>query len=219
MTLVVDSAQRIEVNNFTKIDIHITAHKSNVQVQKSGGEFSFSMNEGKLNVSKSHGKIDFKSYSASVNVSDFKGSIGGVSFSGSVFIQNSNGKFNIETFSNSFLIENTSGDLIFRSQRSNIQFKRYTGSVDGFTKSGSIKGSLSPTQARIETGSGEIYLYFLNSRARVEAQSWKGRVLAPSNFYRDRAGGVYKAYGSIRNRGDRRGNVSLKSHSGKISIL
>ena len=219
VNLVVKKVQKIEIHGFEEININLSAQNSNVSIQKSNGSFKISLDEGQLNISQSQGSVEFKSYLASVNVSEFKGQMKGISFSGSVLIQKSNGEFDIETFSESLSVERSSGQLNFSSQKSNVRLRQYVGSIKGYTKSGSVKGSLSPTQAEIETGSGEIHLYFSNSRARVEAQSWRGRVLAPAHFYKDRAGGVYKAFGSIKDRGDRRGNVYLKSYSGKISVL
>ena len=217
--IILDSADTVSVDSLKKVNLVVSLRKARVQVRGSSGVFKISLDEGRLDFNKNKGKAEIHSYLAPLYLSAFNGNVQIRAYSQRVQVDQSQGVFNIQSFSSPLVLSQSQGDLQFRCERSNVQFKKYKGSITGYTKKGKVSGSVTPKKAEIETGSGPIHLYFASSKARVEAQSWEGRVTAPHYFYKDRAGGVYKAYGSIKNRGEVDGRVYLKSHSGKISIF
>ena len=217
--IVLDSVDQIEVQGLKKVQVVLSLRKAQVSVRGSEGEFQVSVDEGQVYFEKNKGKAEVHSYLAPIHIVEHEGPLQVRSYSSSVRIEKSQGVFNVQSFSSPLYFVRVQGDLNFDSEKSNVKFRQYKGSVKGYTNKGGVSGSFTPDRVQIETGSGPIHLYFAGSKARVEAQSWEGRVLAPGYFYKDRAGGVYKAYGSIRGRGEASGYAYLKSRSGKISIL
>ena len=217
--IVLDSVDQIEMRGLKKVQVVLSLRKAQVSVRESEGKFQVSLDEGRIYFEKNKGKAEIHSYLAPIHIVEHEGPLRVRSYSSSVRIEKSQGAFNVQSFSSPLYFVQVQGDLNFDSEKSNVQFKRYKGNVKGYTNKGKVSGSFTPDRVQIETGSGAIHLYFAGSKARVEAQSWEGRVLAPGYFYKDRAGGVYKAYGSIRGRGSAEGYAYLKSRSGKISIL
>lgn len=230
--IILDAADRVAVESLKEVNLTVSLRKGSIQIQNTSGVFKISLDEGRLDFNKNKGKARIQSYSASLHLSEFRGNAEIRTYSQNVQIHKSQGVFDIQSFSSPLVLNQSGGELRFRCEKSNVQLKKYKGRIAGYTNKGKVSGSLTPKEkTEIETGSGSIHLYFASSAARVEAQSWEGKVFAPAYFYKDRAGGVYKAYGFIKNRGKNRGKnrdknrgeaagrVYLKSHSGRISIL
>ena len=219
VVLVLNSVKNIEVKGFKEIDLVISLKKGSVLIKNNQGKFQVSLDHGTLNVKNSSGVLETQSYSAPIFVSQFKGSLKIRSHLAAVQLDQSQGSFDLQSFKGSWKLKKSEGDLKFKTMHSPVAFQSYKGSVSGYSGQGNVSGSMIPKKVNIETKSSAIRLYFAKSKARVEAQSWEGKVYAPKNFYKDRAGGVYKAYGFIKDRGENSGSVFLKSHSGPISIL
>ena len=217
--VVLQSLENLEIKGLKKSNIKVSVKKGQILLKNNQGDLQVHLDEGRLETKSHKGDVEVHSYLAPVFIEDLKGSLKISSLRAPLNIFKSQGRFNIQSFSGLVKLEKLSGDLTFHAEKSKIQFKSYKGSVQGYSGQGEVSGSLTPDKVKIETKFSPIRLYFANSKARVEAQSWEGKVLAPKNFYKDRAGGVYKASGSIRHRGDTPGNVQLKSQFGKISIL
>ena len=217
--VVAESVDKITVKNLKNTTLHISVKTGSISITNSRGSFQVSVDNGQIDLTNNKGKLEVHSYAAPVTISQFDGSAVVRSYSGVVKVENSNGKWDVKSFSSSLSFFNTNGSLQFGGEKSDVKLKSHKGDVSGYSHKGSVTGSFTPSQVKIETVSGDIRLYFKSSKARVEAHSWEGKVLAPKYFYKDRAGGVYKAYGSIKDRGDHPGQVSLKSKTGKISIL
>lgn len=219
LSIVLESLENLEIKGFQKTNIKVSLKKGQVVLKNNQGDLQVHLDEGRLEVKSHKGGVEVHSYLAPVFFENLKGSLKISSLRAPLSIFQSQGRFDIQSFDGLIKLEKLNGDLSFHSEKSKIQFKSYKGNIQGYSGRGEISGSLTPDQVKIETQFSPIRLYFANSKARVEAQSWEGKVLAPKNFYRDRAGGVYKASGSIRHRGDAPGYVQLKSRFGKISIL
>lgn len=219
LSIVLQSLENLEIKDFKKTNIKISLKQAEVLSKNNQGNMQIHLDEGRLEVKSHKGNINVHSYLAPVFLENLKGSLKVSVLRSPLSIFQSQGRFDIQSFSGSIKLEKLKGYLVFHSEKSKIQFKSYKGSVQGYSRQGGISGSMTPDQVKIESWLSPIHLYFANSKARVEAQSWEGKVLAPKNFYKDRAGGVYKAFGSIRDRGDTPGYVQLKSQYGKISIL
>lgn len=219
LSVVLESLENVEIKGFKKINIKISLKKGQVALKNNKGNLQVHLDEGRLEVKSHEGDAEVHSYLAPVFFENLKGSLKISSLRASLSVFQSQGRFDIQNFSGLIKLEKLNGDLSFHSEKSKIQFKSYKGNVQGYSGRGEISGSITPDQVKIESQFSPIRLYFANSKARVEAQSWEGKVFAPKNFYKDRAGGVYKASGSIRHRGDAPGYVQLKSQFGKISIL
>ena len=219
VSIVLESLENLEIKGFKKTNIKVSLKKGQVLLKSNQGNLQVHLDEGRLEVKSHKGSVEVHSYLAPVFFENLKGSLKISSLRAPLHIFQSQGNFDIQSFDGLIKLEKLSGNLKFHSEKSKIQFKSYKGSIQGYSGRGEISGSLTPDQVKIETQFSPIRLYFSNSKARVEAQSWEGKVFAPKNFYKDRAGGVYKASGSIRQRGDTPGYVQLKSRFGKISIL
>ena len=217
--VILPSFEKIVLKGLKKADVFLSAQKGEVSIEQSRGAFRVSLEEGLLKIKNSSGSIEARLYSAESSLSGFKGSVFIYSHLSGVALKESEGKFKILSYASPVYLEKLKGSLDFNVEKSDIRLKLFEGDVKGYSSQGSVTGSLTPKKVKIETGSGLIRLYFQASKARVEAQSWEGKVYAPRNFYKDRAGGVYKAKGSIKDRGPAAGQVSLKSQSGKIYIL
>ena len=217
--IIMESVGQITVKNLKNTHLHISVKTGNVAITHSQGSFQVSVDNGQVELTNNKGKLEVHSYLAPIRMAQFDGSVVVRSYSGEVKIETSKGPMDVKSFSSPLSFLNTNGSLRFDGEKSPIKLRNHAGDVQGYSHKGSVTGSFIPSQAKIETGSGDIRLYFKSSKARVEAQSWEGKVLAPKYFYKDRAGGVYKAHGSMRDRGDVPGQVSLKSKTGKISIL
>ena len=219
LSIVLQSLENLEIKKFKKANIKISLKQAKVLSKNNQGDMQVHLDEGRLEVQSHKGNINVHSYLAPVFLENLQGSLKISALRSPLNIFRSQGRFDIQSFSGPIKLEKLKGHLTFHSEKSKIQFKSYKGSVQGYSRQGGISGSMTPDQVKIESWLSPIHLYFANSKARVEAQSWEGRVLAPKNFYKDRAGGVYKAFGSLRDRGDAPGYVQLKSQYGKISIL
>lgn len=219
MSIVLESLDSLEIKGFQKANIKVSLKKGQVLLKNNKGDLQVHLDEGRLELKSHQGSVEVHSYLAPVFLENLKGSLKISSLRAPLSIFQSQGKFNIQSFAGLIKLEKLSGDLSFHSEASKIQFKSYKGNIQGYSRRGEISGSVTPDQVKIETELSPIRLYFANSKARIEAQSWEGKVFAPKNFYKDRAGGVYKASGSIRQRGTIPGYVQLKSRSGRISIL
>ena len=217
--IILPSLKKAVLKGLKKADVFLSAKKAQVWIEQSQGVFRVSLEEGALGLKNNSGSIEARLYSAEASLSEFQGSVFIYSHLGRVTLKESEGKFKILSYASPVYLEKLKGSLDFKVEKSDIRLKLFEGDVEGYSNQGAVTGSLTPRQGKIETGSGLIRLYFQASRARVSAQSWEGRVYAPRNFYKDRAGGVYKAKGSIKDRGQAGGQVSLKSQSGKIYIL
>lgn len=217
--IVLQRVQKIKIENLKDVDLSISVKKGSVFIDKSKGNFKITVDKGQVHFKNSSGDFLSHLYSASLFVSKFNGSLKVLSYSSPVSIEHSNGQFNIQSYSSALNLDHLKGRLQFRVEKSLVHLKLFKGDVYGYSDTGMVKGSFTPGDVEIETGSGMIRLYFQSSHARVRAQSWEGKVYAPKNFYKDRAGGIYKARGVIKGRGDVLGRVSLKSQSGKIYIL
>ena len=219
LSIVLQSLENLEIKKFKKANIKISLKQAKILSKNNEGDMQVHLDEGRLEVQSHKGNVNVHSYLAPVFLENLQGSLKISSLRSSLNIVQSQGKFDIQSFSGPIKLDKLKGHLTFHSEKSKIHFKSYKGSVQGYSRQGGISGSMTPDQVKIESWLSPIHLYFANSKARVEAQSWEGKVLAPKNFYKDRAGGVYKAFGSIRHRGDVPGDVHLKSQYGKISIL
>ena len=219
LSIVLQSLENLEIKDFKKANIKISLKQAKVLSQNNQGDMQIHLDEGRLEIQSHKGSINMHSYLAPVFLENLKGSLKISALRSPLNISRSQGTFDIQSFSGPIQLEKLKGHLTFHAEKSKIQFKSYKGSIQGYSRQGGISGSMTPDQVKIESWLSPIHLYFANSKARIEAQSWEGKVLAPKNFYKDRAGGVYKAFGSIRHRGDVPGNVHLKSRYGKISIL
>ena len=217
--VVLQTAGKISVQGLKKADLSISIQKGSVEVQKSSGRFTVSVDQGRVDFQESGGRLLARLYSAPLSVSKFNGKMDILSYSSPVSIQNSKGEIKAQGYSSPLNVQQVKGSLNFRSQKSDISLKNFEGDLKGYSQMGAVSGSITPKNVQVETDSGKIRLYFQGSRARVSAQSWEAKVYAPKNFYTDRAGGVYKARGTIQDRGKAEGRVSLKSRSGKIYIL
>ena len=219
ISIVLQSLENLEIKNLKQANIKVSIKKAKLLVKNNQGDLQVHLDEGRLEAKSHKGNVEVHSYLAPVFFEHLKGSLKIASLRAPLNIFQSQGRFDIQSFSGVIKLEKLSGHLTFHAEKSKIRFKSYKGSVQGYSGQGEVSGSLTPDQVKIESQWSPIHLYFSNSKARVEAQSWEGKVLAPKNFYKDRAGGVYKASGSIRHRGDVPGYVQLKSRYGKISIL
>lgn len=219
LSIVLQSLENLEIKNFKKTNIKVSVKKAQILSKNNQGDLQIHLDEGRLEVQSHKGRMDVHSYQAPVFIENLKGSLKISALRAPLNLFKSEGRFDIQSFSGLIKLEKLSGHLAFHSEKSKVRFKSYKGSVQGYSGQGEVSGSMTPDQVSIESRFSPIHLYFANSKARVEAQSWEGKVLAPKTFYKDRAGGVYKASGSIRQRGDVPGNVHLKSRYGKISIL
>jgi len=219
ISVVLESLDSLEIKGFQQSNIKVSFKKGQALLKNNKGDFQVHLDEGRMELKSHQGSVEVHSYLAPVFIEGLKGSLKISSLRAPLHIFKSQGDFGIQSFAGLIKLDKISGNLSFRSEASKIQLKSYKGDIQGYSGRGEVSGSLTPGQVKIETQFAPIRLYFANSKARVEAQSWEGKVYAPKNFYKDRAGGVYKASGSIRQRGDIPGYVQLKSQFGKISIL
>ncbi len=217
--VVLQSLNNLEIKDLKKSNITVSVKKGQILLKNNQGDLQVHLDEGRLETKAHKGNVEVHSYLAPVFIEGLKGTLKISSLRAPLNIFQSQGQFNIQIFSGLVKLEKLSGDLTFHAEKSKVQLKSYKGNIQGYSGQGEVSGSLTPDKVKIETQFSPIRLYFANSKARVEAQSWEGKVFAPKNFYKDRAGGVYKASGSIRHRGDTPGNVQLTSRFGKISIL
>ncbi len=217
--IILQSLNSLEIKNMKKSSVAVSLKTAQILLKNNQGDLKVHLDEGRLDIQSHKGSVEVHSYTAPVFLDNIQGSLKVSALRAPLSISKSQGRFNIQSFSGLVKLDKLSGRLVFHSEKSEIKLKSYKGSIQGYSGQGEVSGSLTPDQVAIETKFSPIRLYFANSKARIEAQSWEGRVLAPKNFYKDRAGGVYKASGSIRQRGDTPGYVQLKSRFGDISIL
>ena len=138
-------------------------------------------------------------------------------FKGQLRVDNSRGSLVVRTFQVPMTISKFRGRLHFRQEKGGVYLKGMTGSVDGYSQEGEIRGLIYPKEVNIETKTGKIHLDMPHSRAWVRADTWEGRLWTPSYFNRIRTGGMDRAQGRLRG-GKKTGNVSLKSRSGSIKV-
>ena len=219
--LVLKEGGRIRIENFQNTKWNISLKKAApLEIKKSTGAFSISLDEGALSMSQGEGRISAELYSASLLISDWKKAKGQVLvYSSPIAIEKAEGRFELKSYSGPLHLDRLTGSLQFRVEKAPTRLKLFKGDIEGFSGSGEVRGSIEPGQVRIETHSAAIRVFFTEkNRPRVEAKSEENKVYAPRNFYTDRSGGVYRAKGRIKGAGSPKGQVFLKSRSGRIYI-
>lgn len=212
-------AEQIKIDKLQNTKLFISLQSAHIEIKDSGPFSEISLNNGQIDLDQMRGELRVHSYLAPIKLTGFEGQAEIRTYSGAVEVTEMQGSLDIKSFESPINLVQSKGDIQFHAEKSDIDIRRFDGSMKGYSNKGYVRGSMKPKKVDIQTDSGLIQLYFQNANAYIEAQSWKGKVYAPGYFYRDRAGGVYKAFGRIKDRGERGGKVTLKSQSGKISIL
>ena len=215
---ILDQVSNVHIKDMKDSHINLSIKKGDVLIENNQGFFSININKGNLEMNNNSGQLQAQIYSAKTKIDQFEGTARIVSYKKPMLIKNTKGSLEVNSFEGSVEIVKSEGSLRYHIGRSNIRIRSYKGSIKGVAKKGSIRGSLKPRKVQIQSESGDINLYFQNAKARVEAQSWEGKIYSPKSFYKDRSGGVSQSSGFITGKGDKTGIVSLKSRSGNIYI-
>ncbi len=221
------------------LPLHILAFNGNITVQglkptnllvsvPGKGDVNISNTQGKVQVFQATGKVHIESHQGlltvqgeniQLNVQSCKGTIKVHHFKGQTHIENSRGEIFLNTFKAHDTIKHFTGKLQFYINQGFLRLKPFIGSISGKTKAAHITGGVYPKKVNIETQTGRISLDIPYSQAWVTAESWEGKIHTPHYFNRIKTGGVDRSQGRLKSTlAKYKGHVSLKSHSGSISV-
>ena len=209
---------KVEINKFWKTDLFIfIAGKGTIQVKNTKGNLSVFQSKGDIRIDSHKGDITVQAENSRVRLHSCKGQVKLNSFKGRIEVNKSSGHLSVRSFKSPLVLNKFTGLLEFRHEKAGVYLKPMIGSVSGYSKEGEIRGVIHPNEVNIETKTGRIHLDLPHSQAWVTAETWEGRIFTPVYFNRTKAGGMDRSKGRLRGK-KRKGNVSLKSHSGSIRV-
>jgi len=180
--------------------VFISAHKSQIQGQKTAGLWEVFSKHSNMNLSHHNGSIYFKGFSLKAKLRH-------------ILKTKSHFYFN----DGSLKFTKSSGDLFFTTDRAKLNLRHFKGNLAGTTQSGSINVSMKPdTQVDVYSKEGEMRFYFQNQGAHLVAYAEKGHIYAPSYMNKKYSGKSLQVTGKLK--GEGRGKVSLKTETGKIYV-
>ncbi len=211
---------KVEINKFWKTSVSIfTSGKGSVFTKNTEGNMHISQNTGDIKVDSHKGQLTIQSENSHIFLQSCKGKIKVNSFKGRLTVKKSIGQLSVRSFATLLTVNRFTGRLDFHQEKGDVRLKPMIGSVFGYSKEGAVRGVIQANEVNIETHTGKIKLNLPNSQAWVTAETWEGRIFTPIYFNRIKTGGMDRSKGRLRGKGSKRkGNVSLKSHSGSIRV-
>lgn len=219
LQLIAFGGGQIKVTNLKNIRLLISVqNRSSIHVQNTQGKLQIFQGTGTSRIESHKGQLSAQGENAQIYLKSCKGKMNLKYFKGSIHIENSRGELNLRSFKASSKIKKFTGKLNFHTEKGQTRLTYVSGSIAGFAKEGTIKGTLYPNEAQIETKTGKIWLDMPKSNIWVNAESWEGKIKTPNYFHHIRTGGMDRASGRLKGTIQRKGSVSLKSRSGSITI-
>ena len=213
---VVSGQAEINGLQIKNLSISMLGHGT-IKTTKTKGDLQIFQGFGQISVKSHIGSLALQAEDSVVNVQSSRGSIELRSLKGQIKVSNSSGELYVRSFKAPTVLKTVSGKLDFLLEKGGLYLQNLTGSIKGYSKEGEVRGVVRPENVDIETGEGRIHLNFPHSMAWVKVESWDGKVRTPVYFRRIKTGGMDRASGRLKGK-KYRGNVSLKSRSGSITV-
>ncbi len=212
-------AGKVAINQFRKTNLSVfMPGRGFIHVQNTDGNLNVFQGAGNIKVTSHKGNITVQAENSHVTLESCTGQEMNLnSFKGQMVIGKSKGHLSVRSFRAPLVLNHFTGRLNFQQEKGGIYLKPMIGSVFGYSREGEVRGLIYPNEVNIETDFGKIHLNIPHSKAWVTAETWEGKLFTPVYFNRIKTGGMDRAKGQMRG-GKRKGNVSLKSHSGSIKI-
>lgn len=208
----------MKINRFWKTDLALfVLGQGSISIKNSSGSLHIFQSSGNIRVQSHSGHLMIQSEDSRIRLQSCKGQMNISSFKGRLEVNKSSGSLFIQSFKAPLVLNHFTGRLEFRQEKGGVYLKPLVGSVFGYSKSGEVRGTIRANEVDIETQTGRIHLDFPYSRAWVTAETWEGRIFTPLYFNRIKTGGIDRSKGQLRG-SKKKGNISLKSHSGSIRI-
>ena len=209
---------QVKANKLKKVNLSVfMPGKGSVQIENTNGKVRVFQGGGRINVHSYKGDLTVQAEDSHIKLQSCKGKINLIDFKGRVDVQKSSGHLTVESFKSPMIINNFTGRFDFRQERGGVYLKSMVGSVFGYSRQGEVRGVIQANEVNIETDTGKIHLDFPRSRAWLTAETWEGRIFTPRYFNRVKTGGMERSRGRLKG-SKKKGNISLKSHSGSIKV-
>lgn len=208
----------IEIDKFWKTNLSVfMSERGSVRIKNTKGNLNIFQKEGSIRIDSHKGNIVVQTESSRVQLRSCNGKIRFSGFKGRLEVNKSKGQLFVRSFKSPLILNTFIGYLDFQQEKAAVYLKPMIGSVSGYSKEGEVRGVIHPNEVSIETKTGRIHLDAPHSRAWVTAETWEGKIVTPVYFNRIKTGGMDRSKGQLRGK-KKKGNVSLKSHSGSIRV-
>ena len=208
----------VEVDRFWKTDLALfISGEGSIRIKNTSGHVHIFQRSGNIAINSHLGNLTIQSENSVIHLKSCKGDINVSGFKGRLRVDKSSGSLSVQSFKAPLILNHFTGRLDFRQEKGGVYLKPMIGSVFGYSKEGEVRGVIRANEVNIETKTGRIHLDLPYSRAWVTAETWEGRIFTPIYFNRIKTGGMDRSKGRLRG-SKRKGNVSLKSHSGSIRV-
>ncbi|MBC6416024.1 MAG: hypothetical protein GDA46_06525 [Bdellovibrionales bacterium] len=183
-----------------KSPVFISSFNGRIKMENTSSDWNISLQEGHIDTFKHRGLLKLRSVQTDLNLTESEGTFD---------LQINEGKLN--------LIK-TKGKLVFNSNKLFVHLKFFEGDIKGFTHFGQVIASAKPNEVNIQTREALIRFYVMGQGPQVEAYTQTGFIYAPKYLNKRFRGKSVKVSGRIRSTLNKKGNINLKTETGKIYI-
>lgn len=204
------------LNWLAKASLNIKS--GSLQLKGCEGFTKVSLMKGGLLIDGHQGDLEVDGYRLKLRASQVKGSLRVRNFSGSSFLKGNEGVTRFFSHSGPLSVDGGEGEVHFESQSGQVSVESFKGSLHGKSQEGGVKMVLlEKSDVRVRSGSGSVRINLpKSSGAWVNVGTSEGELFIPSGIEVKRYPNLKVGQGRLS--GSQRGNIYVRTQSGKVII-